>query len=278
MVNSPFRSILIPTDFSECASWAVESGFQLADRFGASVHLIHVVVPSIMGEALLPRQKAWLDERNELAQKQLAQLGKGYEHLSITKEVLTGSLYQSVSTYADEHGIDLIVIGSHGASGKSEYLIGSNTQRVVRKSHCPVLVIKNPLRDTVFDRVLFASRFYTEELPAFRYFLEIVRPFLPEIHLVEVHTGSIFNPLAMVSHEAMRDFKREAGSLKCEIHLQRDFSADRGIRELAAEVEADLIAISNHHRHPLKRMLTGSTVETLINHAEIPVLSIDFKD
>ncbi|MFT7452175.1 MAG: nucleotide-binding universal stress UspA family protein, partial [Patescibacteria group bacterium] len=53
---------------------------------------------------------------------------------------------------------------------------------------------------------------------------------------------------------------------------------DAGIRHLSDELGADLIAISNEKRHPIKRIFSGSNVEALVNHAEIPILSIDFKD
>ncbi|MCB0635227.1 MAG: universal stress protein, partial [Lewinella sp.] len=67
-------------------------------------------------------------------------------------------------------------------------------------------------------------------------------------------------------------------SLPCFTHLYRDLNPERGIRGLATELGADLIGISNLHRHPLKRVLSGSTVEALVNHSHLPVLSIDFRD
>ena len=275
--HSPIRSILIPTDFSECAQWAVDAGVWLAERFGASLHLLHVFPAGGGRRSALPLVEGDVEEMRQDARKRMADLVTGHYQLDVTRAVETGNLYQIAGRYADEHGISLVVIGSHGASGKNEFFIGSNTQRVVRSVHCPVLILKEPLEQVAFDKVLFASRFYTDELPAFRFFLDLVRPFLPEIHLVEVHTGSLFDPLAMVSQEAMQDFRKETGSLTCTIHLAHDLSADKGIRGLAEELGADLIAISNHLRHPLKRMLVGSTVEALVNHADIPVLSIDFR-
>ena len=58
----------------------------------------------------------------------------------------------------------------------------------------------------------------------------------------------------------------------------QDLSVEHGIRVFAEELGADLIAISNHERHPVRRILRGSTVEALVNHAAIPVLSIDYNN
>jgi nucleotide-binding universal stress UspA family protein len=73
----------------------------------------------------------------------------------------------------------------------------------------------------------------------------------------------------------MNDFKAMCGQLDCKVHFHRDWTVDAGIRHLSEGIGADLIAISNEQRHPLKRIFTGSNVEALVNHSDIPVLSID---
>ena len=78
--------------------------------------------------------------------------------------------------------------------------------------------------------------------------------------------------------EAMKEFQKLAAPLHAEIHLYRDFTIDNGIRFFASEIGADLIVISNHHRHPLKRIFIGSNVEAVVNHAELPVLSMDYEE
>ena len=84
------------------------------------------------------------------------ELKKSHEEI-ISKQVY-GALIESIRIYCDENDIDLIVMGSHGISGKNEYFIGSNTQKVVRKIHVPVLVIKNPIENIEFKKNCF--RFY----------------------------------------------------------------------------------------------------------------------
>ncbi|MDV7393955.1 universal stress protein, partial [Arthrospira platensis SPKY1] len=131
----------------------------------------------------------------------------------------SGRLADAIARYTAEHQIDLIVMGSHGASGKSEYFIGSNTQKVVREVHCPVLVVKSPLEILDFDKVVFASSFHEDEQEAFLRFKALVKPFVPEIHLVEVHTNSLLDPPYVLSKEAMDGFKRLCAPFRCHTHV-----------------------------------------------------------
>lgn len=210
------------------------------------------------------------------AQLQLQDLSNAYPDLEVKATVCGGTLPKSVADYVGRSAADLVVMGSHGASGKNEYFIGSNTQKVVREVHCPVLVVKEPLEKLNFEKVVYASSFHQKERKAFLKFKEFVKPFVPEIHLVEIHTSSFFDPPYILSRQALEEFKGLCAPFRCETHVFRNFSVDRGVRAFAEKIGAGLIGISNHYRHPLRRMLSGSNVEALVNHSDIPVLSIDY--
>lgn len=274
------KNILAPTDFSACAFQATEVAARLARRFRATLHLLTCLdIPENWGQ-LPARERAQRAETQQQiynAEVLLSDLRSRYSDIEVKTECCGGKLHARVKQYVARHAIELIVMGSHGSSGKSEYFIGSNTQKVVREVHCPALVIKEPLGEVNFDRVVFASDFYENEKEPFLRFKDFVKHFVPEIHLVEIHTAFLFAPPYFLSQEAMEEFRGLCAPFRCETHIHHNFNVERGIRVFAEEVGAKLIAISNHHRHPLKRMLVGSNVEALINHSSIPVLSIDFE-
>ncbi len=275
------KNFLVPTDFSDCAGYALEVAVALADRFKGHVHLMHVLdLPEDWHLSEGEGQENWTlqMEWENRAFQQLQQLRDQYPEISISTSSTIGPLVQRIRAHADEHGIDLIIMGSHGSSGKSDFFIGSNTQKVARSLHRSLLVIKEPLEEIRFDKVIFASNFDEREKEPFLKFKEIVKHFIPEIHLVAIHTSSLFDPPYILSQEAMADFKRLCHPFTCRTHIYKDFSVDRGVRNLAGELGANLIGISNHYRRPLKRMLTGSNVEALVNHADIPVLAIDYAE
>lgn len=277
------QHILVPTDFSVCATYAVKAATLLAKKHKASLHLI-TCTPLLNGkspyanppgeeDAAYQRQ---INSTNLHLNDLVKDLKNSYQNI-ISRQVF-GPLYEAIQEYCDDYQIDLIVMGSHGMSGKNEYFIGSNTQKVVRKVHIPVLVVKNLLQSVDFKQVVFASEFNLSDKVVFEKMIEFVKKDNPEIHLVMINTSSWFGQPYGISKAAMEDFKNYCSPLKCHLHFYRDFNVDAGIRHLSQQIKADLITISNHERHPVKRIFAGSSVEALINHADIPVLSLDLKD
>lgn len=275
------KNILVPTDFSACATNALDTGVAIAKLFNAKLHVL----------TNLDLPKRWKDwdsadraKYPELLQK--IENTKILQHhfkdqqndkIAVSTTISHGNLIENINRYLNLHGIDMVVMGSHGASGKNEFFLGSNTQKVVRTIHCPTLVVKDKVDTLRFDKVIFASGFDQRDKEALQYFVDWVKPFLPEIHLVTVHTASIFDLPYVLTKEIMEEFKSICHPLPCYTHIHRDFTRERGIRSFAEEIGAQLIGLSNHYRHPLKRMLRGSTVEAVVNHAGIPVLSIDYE-
>ena len=263
------RSILVPTDLSACAKTAAKAAVQLAQQFEAEVHLLHCIKPkTIVSDKSLAS--------NELFQHS-KDLNTEYPDISIQLHLTSGNLLPTIEEKTSELGIDFMVIGSHGASGKKEFFIGSNAQKIVRSIHLPILVIKNPFENLDFKKVIFASNFNADEKEPFRRFLDFIKPFEPKVYLVNIDTPSLFDAPFIVQRDAMEDFQEIASPLESEIILVKHFSVDGGVRLFSKEINADLVVINNYNRHPVKRIMVGSNVEALVNHVEIPVLTIDFQ-
>lgn len=277
------KNILVPTDFSVYAKYAFNLAIQLSISEKCKLHIFH--------SADLP--EPWLslpeDERRKDAvnsQKahninvlldELKSLCK--EHKIDYRTVVAGkNLVEQLKLYVAQEQIDLLVMGSHGVSGKQEYFIGSNTQKVIRTIHRPVLIIKEELKELSFKKVVFASGFEAREQESFRRFLNFVKNYNPEVHLLAINTSSFFSQPSMILYDAMDDFKELTKPLICKKHFYNDISVEAGIRHFAESIDADLIAISYRFRHPIKRMFQGSNVELLINHSRVPVLTIDYVD
>lgn len=273
------KSILVPTDFSACATNAMDAAMQLAKKFEATVHLYSCLDLPWNWKTMTASQKEQHPVAMQniyIAEVLIKDIKKKYSEVKIESALSGGNLIENINDYVKMFKIDFIVMGSHGVSGKNEFFIGSNTQRVVRSVHCPVLVIKEKIEKVDFKNVVYASGFNENEKESFLHFLDIIKPFNPEIHLVAIHSSSFFDAPYVLQKEAMEDFKNLAKSFKCQTHVFRDFSVDNGVRFFADKIGADLIVIANHLRHPIKRMFSGSNVEALVNHSDLPVLSIDY--
>lgn len=262
--------ILVPTDFSPQANYALKAAVLLAKKAGADIVLLHRMSGSeegVYGEAAHSEAEADLD-----------QLAATFPEVEIHTELCFGERIEGILDTAEKYKADLIAMGSHGLGGKADYFIGSLAQKVVRLARIPVLIVKNEWNFTSGHRIVYASDFMPDAGHAFQLFKKMIRYFSPEIHLVYVQSNPFFREPYAVIQNRMEQFCRQAQPYKCYSHYLRDLSADAGIRRLSEEIGAQLIGISNHAKHPLKRMLTGSTVEALVNHAMIPVLSVNYID
>lgn len=151
MIN--LKRILVPSDFSECSEAAVRYGLELAHKFGASLHLLHVVqdpaTQAWAAEGLaVPLLEAVYEWQKE-AQVRLEQSIPAEARATATITCTIAAPYPEIVRYATDNNIDLIVMGTHGRSGMSHMLLGSVAEKVVRRAPCPVLTVRRPERDFV---------------------------------------------------------------------------------------------------------------------------------
>jgi len=278
------KNILVPTDFSACANNAIELGFAFAEFFDAKLHLYACLdLPedwekrSVKEKDLAPEKQTIVANANVLLEKWVKKAER--EGIELVTIISGGKFIKQLNNQVAKTEADFVVMGSHGASGKQEYFIGSNAQKAIRRLHVPVFVLKNPIKKYAFKKVVFASNFDANEQATFLRFLDFIKWFSPEkIHLLSINTAGWFIQPTFLMREAMKDFKELAKDFDCETHFYRDFSVDTGIRHFVDEIDADLVVISNHNRSPLRRIFQGSNVEALVNHCPIPVLSLDFQE
>ena len=138
------RTILAPVDFSEASTLAVRHAKELALTYGAQVTLLHAVeeaaYPSAYGLEAAPLPNSRVVQRVEKSLANLARDEIGYEHVMV--EASIGYAPSTILDYAEREAVDLIVIASHGRTGLERMLLGSVTERVVRRAPCPVFVVK----------------------------------------------------------------------------------------------------------------------------------------
>ena len=148
------RRILWPTDFSETSLQAARYARALCNRFGAQLHVLHVVPPPVnpdvnimfAGEVPMIVSESDLSDASRRGLKRLVE-----KHLDndagVVCDVSSGNPWTAICEYAGKHEIDMIVITTHGRTGITHALIGSTAERVVQHAPCPVLTVKNKERN-----------------------------------------------------------------------------------------------------------------------------------
>ena len=148
-------TVLVPTDFSDTSAVALRYGKALAEAFGASLHVLHVVqepfaqpwAVEAYGFSLANLQEEWVREAKTRMDATLTT----EERAKFDAQTLTllGHPVVEILKYATDHPIDLIVLGVRGRGPLNQIMMGSVAERVVRKAPCPVLTVRHPEREFV---------------------------------------------------------------------------------------------------------------------------------
>lgn len=146
-----YERILVPTDGSDVAEAAVEQAIDLAEKYGAEIHALYVADTDAVAYGLGTEQVDRIRQGNFSQMTELreqAEEATGYvadlaeEHgIDAVEHHAGGQPHTMIGDYADDHEIDLIVLGSHGRAGVRRALLGSVTERTLRSTHVPVLVV-----------------------------------------------------------------------------------------------------------------------------------------
>jgi len=284
--------ILFPTDFSICADQAQTVAIALAKKFDAELHIVHVVNDTIFKwkseehiselSNVLPVDsssstvriiKNGLEDLESLMQRKRA-VAK-LEGIKVVSKVLFGEAHKEILQYSTETEPNLIVMGTNGVSGIRQEFTGSKTQWINRYAKRPVLSIRFSDKDqSEFKNILYVSDF-REDISIEN--LKIVAVFAnltgAEVQLLYVNTPTYFEETE-ISLDRMRDAAKLAGINEKNINVYGHRYVEQGVLAFAKQNNHDLIAITSHGYQGLKRLTEFQTTELLINHAQIPVLSM----
>lgn len=283
------KRILVPTDFSKHAFHAFKFAEELANQSNAEVHIYHVIeAPSasygdsyfnteaqvgspveaheevIFTKSLVSKVKKRIHE--------LAAQAK-HDHIKFHSHVEMGHVFKSIVGTAEDHKMDLMIIGTNGAQGIGEALVGSTAEKLVRHSPIPVIAIKDEDFDVNLRNIVLASEFNESLDKVVPILKEIQGLFGSKIHLVRVNTPNDFHSTRTMKN-MMKEFVSKHKLDNYTINTYSDIVEEDGIIYFAEDINADLIVMPTHARKGLMHLLSGSIAEDVVNHAKRPVMTI----
>ncbi|MFN6115678.1 MAG: universal stress protein [Flavobacteriales bacterium] len=282
------KLILVPTDFSAPADHAVEAAAQLAQKQGATVHLIHSVdVPDTWQDArfsnavlatkplkqqqdLYPEIRARVGEARQMLDNRSQRIAR--KKVKVTYHVAANVAWQDITTIARDLKADLIIMGTHGAGAMKEALMGSNTQRVVRLADVPVLTLRDALPKRIANVALLLDPLEPGLEKTIHGLLRPLEGQRTRLHLVRVNTPNGFQDTD-TSLEQLHKLVRKLEPT-CLVHVCDHYSVAEGAVAFARREGMDLIALPTHGRQGLRAMLNASVAETIVNHSPVPVLTM----
>lgn len=277
------KKILVPVDFSKPAMLAVEVGADIARKAGAQLILLHVI-EEISGESINVQGQVdvgsgWEDKvftikLIERAKKQMAKLQEDprVEGVKVKAELRMGTPYHGMNAIITEHKVDLVVMGTSGRSELEDMIIGSNTEKVVRTSHCPVLTVHSKPASKDFKNIVYATAMDKDEEVFSRIVRATQKLYDSTIHLVRINTPGNFQR-DLVVKKYMNDFAKKLQLKNFTINVFNDISEEEGIIYFADSIDADMIAMATHGRTGFAHVLAGSIAEDVVSHAKRPVLT-----
>jgi nucleotide-binding universal stress UspA family protein len=280
------KKILVPTDFSKNALTATTVAADIARRSGAELVLLHVIEEATGGSFNVEGEVESNNIEDRLfnlqlikkAQKQLerAVLDPSLRDVKVDGELKVGNPFHGIRTLLTQKKFDLVVMGTAGHTKIEEMLIGTNTEKIVRLSKCPVLTVNKKPATNNFKDIVYATAMAKDEEVFSRIVKRTQQMYNSTIHLVRVNTPGDFQRDYVVK-DYMNRFAKKLGLKNYTISVYNDLSVEEGVIRFADSIDADMIAMATHGRTGFAHVLAGSVAEDVVGHAKRPVLTFVVK-
>tara|TARA_R110001599_G_scaffold19503_2_gene74608 strand:+ start:3008 stop:3841 length:834 start_codon:yes stop_codon:yes gene_type:complete len=273
------KNILVPTDFSETANRAADIAISIAEQSGAEIHFLHLQITPVLWVKLDKKKEERFPETlKEIghAKSALSKLVKKAENKGLkAKQFLVFDVgREEILKHVPHHHHDFIVMGSHGASGAKELIVGSNAQKVLRDAKVPVLIVKEKSKWPV-KNVVFASNFEEDVKDPFKTVVQFADLNESNIHLLYVNVPFSFEETdrSLEKMHAFHETCPRGGT--CTTNIYNSLNEERGILKFSESIGADLIALATHGKSGFMSFMSKSITESLANHSETPIISIN---
>ncbi len=292
------KTILVGCDLSEGSEHAVTRALAIGEAHGARIILVHAQdhdapVSDTDNEALKQLGEVSAAVRVEEA-RQLAALLAQIQARGVSADVISriGPPGEILTKAAAEEGADIVIVGTHGRTGISRFLLGSVAAETIRQASCDVLDVRGPSPRAVFQRPLIATAFSPAADKAIAHAARICTPGAPLeiVHAWQLPAGSwgatllgqARFPWSTVRDAVLSGAKSQADKLEAEaaaqghtVHIDLVQGPPTSVITNAAERGGhDLIAVGAHGHRGVRRLLLGSVAESTIRHAPCSVLVV----
>lgn len=277
------KKILVPTDFSEIAKNAFDFALQLARKVDAEILLVHAIELDYgsfvaSGEVLLGEfdihYQAELIKGSEL---RIEELLTGIDDVTVRSKLVIDDAEEAIKRMIDKNNVDLVVMGSKGAKGLKELLVGSHTEKIIRRASCPVITIKGKTELSELQTIMFATDLSEETIKT----ANIVREFQElldlDLEMLCIKKEYLNLESAEVEQKMIAYIERTKIH-DCGLNVLTANSIEDGIQEAAERINAGIIAMGTHGRDGVMHFFVGSHTENVANHSTKPLLSINMKN
>ncbi|KTD44417.1 universal stress protein [Legionella parisiensis] len=285
-----FNNLLIASDFSKHADWALQRAINLAKSNQAQIHFLHVITTPLSDIAQFSDtelQAHFLSEKKEIEGQILKKLTDTRTLIAKTK-VVFGKAANEIVRYADENHCELIVAGAHGRYYINEYVLGTTSGSIISQSHVPVLLVKKE-PDFTYKRIVIATDLSETSRETVQFtFKSFPHATFQLLHIIDIHHKQFFNPADLIEEFVDIDMPKTKGILEkmddflkqCHVDKSRfdkkiigGYYADCIIRQ-AQKWNADLLAFGTQSKSRLHYLLMGSVAKRILHLSTVDMLAV----
>jgi nucleotide-binding universal stress UspA family protein len=272
------KTILVPVDFSAQADAAADAAIYIARKTKAAIRLLHVVQDFNFADPVMPLVISAPAAYADLAEEATQMLRRKAEEarfadLPVSFTVSRGELQDRLAEAMAEIKPELMVVGTKGAEGMYELFIGSQAEKMVRHAPCPVLTVREGVKDFALRNVILTANFDDECYSLVNKLQEWQALFGFCIHVLHVNTPLNYNTTYHLE-DLMEKFIGKYHLKNYTRTILDEYAQADGIMRFADKIGADVIAMATHGRTGVAHLLDGSVTEDVVNHAKQPVLAV----
>lgn len=274
------KNILIPTDFSKTGSLAIEHASFMARLFKANIFLLHVIEikepafeiynPGVTITDLKSIEKIALQKLSEIA----TNLKKEY---NVKANILCsqGNTSSEIVAAVTSNDIDLVIMGTHGASGFNEFFVGSNAHKTVTVCPCPVITVQNHAKKIGFTDILLPINNSLHSRQKVDYTITLAKKYGARIHVIGLVDKNDADELKKfkIKIESVEKVINKA-NLAYEVKIIKGDNLAESAMKYAKKSKANLIVILTGQESKTTGMFLGAFAKQIVNHSKIPVMSI----
>jgi len=272
------KKILVPCDFSKPAIEAYKFAISVASKTEGEVFVLHVIDIPIIYEETIMSGAYTIDGMEEEARKGFERMKTawGGNKVPSSLQLSTNYILTAITSVIKALSIDLVIMGTSGASGIYEIIVGSTTEKVVRYSPVPVLAIRTTADLASIKKILLPTDLNFKETDFIAKVKELTKFLGATLQVLFVSTPINFKT-DEESKAFLKDFAEHYKLENYSLHVRNDYTEEEAIRKFVQEQKVDLIAMATHARKGLKHFFNGSITEDVVNHITCPIWTYQIK-
>ncbi len=279
------QKILVPIDFSELSTYAVEYAMQIAHIHSSQIILVHAIEDmlnfSVPGDFVLTTEE-FIEKEKELQKVKMERIEKYAlkmrEKYSYTFEprIVFGKSHRAIIELVEQEKIDLVVMSTHGVSGFREFIIGSNAVRIISECPCPVLSVQKAMVGPTIDKILLPFKDDPFSRQKVNIAIQFAKWFDAEIYTLGIETEGEESHYLKIKREGIqiKEYLDSYG-VKNNLNIVESNNVSKAILNYGKEINADmLLVMADMEKEDFVEYIMGPVAQQLVNHSTIPVLSV----